>query len=110
VTNGSTNALTKPSYFPGLVRVSANSSLTSFAKISAVTGGSLGQSIPTYNQNYNAVTFRFGPSGKLQLDPTQPWFATLLLYNDPVKASGLPVNYAVVQVDPISGQCTSYRP
>ena len=110
ITSAGTNALTKVSYFPQLVGVSTNSALTSLTSLGSVTGATLNQPLPIYKQNYNALTFRFSSKGSLQLDVTKQWFATLVMLNDPLKANGLPNNFSVIQMDPVTGQTSIYRP
>ncbi len=110
ITSTGTNALTKISYLPQLVGVSTNSALTSFTSIGNVAGATLNQPLPVINQNYNALAFRFSSKGGLQLDVTKQWFATLVMLNDPLKANGLPNNFSIIQMDPVTGQAAVFRP
>jgi hypothetical protein len=77
-----------------------------------VAGSSLNQPLPVYQNNYNALIFRFTPKGSTTLDATKSWFATLILQNDPVTtgANNLPANFATIQIDPFSGRAKAYRP
>ena len=124
ITENATNALTKISYLPSPGIISSDPAVTSLANIAAVpassfTQGTLGsaapQTVPVYGTQYKAIPFRFNPSGALsdasdQLDATKQWFLTVMLERDSTSASGLPKNYATIQLDPFTGRAKVFRP
>jgi len=69
-------------------------------------------SLPTYQNNYGAVVFRFGPKGNLSVDNTKQWFLTILSSTDNPSNSNtfLPKNYATIQIDGFTGKTSYYRP
>jgi uncharacterized protein (TIGR02596 family) len=123
-TDNSTNAFTKISYLPNPEIISPSITVSSMATMASVpgvsftqgtTGSTTPQTLPVYGTRYNAIPFRFSPSGSLvdashQLDDTKQWFLTLVSKNDPPLPTGLPKNYATIQLDPFSGRVTVYRP
>ncbi len=113
-TSSGTNAVTPVSYLPSMVGISPNATISSVvSSTNAIAGTALNQPIPVYNQNYNALILRFSSKGGLQstasMGVTSQWFVTLVVQNDPVTGS-LPKNFATLQIDPVSGHVSVYRP
>jgi hypothetical protein len=67
-------------------------------------------SLPTYQNNYAAITFRFTPKGGLNLDATKQWFLTIVSSQDKIMANNLPANYATIQIDGFTGKSVYFRP
>ena len=67
-------------------------------------------SLPRAGLNYNCRSFRFRPDGSTDLDASARWFITLHNVNDGDGLNAPPRNFVTVQIDPISGAATSYRP
>jgi uncharacterized protein (TIGR02596 family) len=73
-------------------------------------------SLPVYQNNYGAVTFRFTPKGSLNLNNTNSsgnsiqWFFTLYSSRDKIVANSLPANFATIQIDGFTGKTIYYRP
>lgn len=66
--------------------------------------------IPRAGTAYNCREFRFRPDGSTNLSPLSKWFITL---HNNINGDGLstpPPNYVTIQIDPINGVSTVYRP
>ena len=121
IADGTTNALTKPSFLPPPAVISANTAVSSVVGLTPQPSSTFGQTLPLYGNNYQALAFRFSPNGGLET-PTAPetpaavttgWFMSLVLLNDPLNTSGntaLPANFATIQIDPFSGRAKVFRP
>lgn len=72
--------------------------------------GVLGVALPTYNQNYSFVSFRFRANGETDLNNNPPALLTVVSKNDPVRANLLPSNFVTLQLDPFSGRTRIFRP
>jgi uncharacterized protein (TIGR02596 family) len=55
------------------------------------------------------IAFRFGPDGRCNLPANKKWTLTLVKESD-LKDSGLPPNYATMQLDPATARVRIYRP
>jgi uncharacterized protein (TIGR02596 family) len=67
--------------------------------------------IPGVGENYRFVSFRFLPDGSTDLTPrTDLWFLTLHNALDGDELSVPPPNFHTVQVNPVNGRLTYYRP
>lgn len=68
--------------------------------------------LPSFQNNYSAITFRFTPKGSLSLDNTKQWFLTIVSATDNPTNSPtyLPKNYATLQIDGFTGKTSYYRP
>ncbi len=67
------------------------------------------------NQACPYVGFQFLPDGSTDLDPTANsaaggWLLTMVEGNKLVPATGPPVNFCTVRVDPINGRVQTFRP
>jgi len=67
-------------------------------------------SLPRIGTSYGCQAFRFRPNGSTNLPPDTNWFFTLNGISDGDNLSEPPANYATIQIDPISGSLTTYRP
>ncbi len=67
-------------------------------------------SLPTYGNNYAAITFRFTPKGSLTLDASKQWFLTVYSPRDKIVSNSLPANYATIQIDAYTGKSAYFRP
>jgi uncharacterized protein (TIGR02596 family) len=75
------------------------------------SGGKQPYEFPYPNSEYRSFIFR--PDGtSLAATPGEKWFVTLVSDNDEVKVASMAdvKNYYCIQVDPVNGQTTSYRP
>ncbi len=112
VDDESTNAVAKPvKLSPSVIMTSdaATSSLmddTAFPEQPAAAG----MNVPPAGSNYRYRSFRYKPNGGTDLPPDKSWFFTLVSKNDPIKANGLPANFATIQIEPLTGRPTVMRP
>jgi uncharacterized protein (TIGR02596 family) len=74
------------------------------------TGNQTQPQIPGYQTSYDCWFVRFMPDGSTTLPTTQGWFLTVHEQSSPNGAGALPVNYAMVSIDPLTGKLSLYRP
>lgn len=66
--------------------------------------------LPRAGNFYNCYAFRYRPDGSTSLLATDNWFITLHSIIDGDARTAPPSNYATIQVDPIGGAISVYRP
>jgi uncharacterized protein (TIGR02596 family) len=124
IVDATTNALTKATYLPNPAVIAPQTTVSSIIGINQplLTAASFGSlPIPVYGTTYNAVAFRFSPTGGLETPSTTAgvnavangWFMSLVLLNDKNNTTGntsLPANFATIQLDPFSGRAKVFRP
>ena len=117
VASGATNALTKPTFLPKPVVISFKGN--SGGKYFSTFDSSAQSAIPMVTAGTTpAGVFRFSSTGGMKLasgtsfaSAANTAYFTLIIPTDPVSAStGLPKNFSLIQLDPISGQTSTYRP
>ena len=116
--SGTATAAGKVIQLPTSILIDADSTTFSTLLGSPQSNPATGLSIPRAGVYYNYCSFRFRPDGSTNLSPTAPpLYWSLTLHNlvdkntpDPVTGPQPPSNYATIQVDPVSGTVTSYRP
>lgn len=75
------------------------------------TAGDPQISLPGIGTAYEARVVRLRPDGSTDLPvSSQPWFATLHHENKGDNLSSLPPNFAMIQIDPWTGQSLLHRP
>lgn len=60
--------------------------------------------------NYTYVAFRYLPDGSTNLAANHNWFITVLAEKDQKAGTKLPVNFYILQVDPVNGITREFRP
>lgn len=60
--------------------------------------------------NAKFVSFRFKPNGISDLDPSQPWFLTVYSSAEAAGPRGVPRNFAVITVEPVTGNAAVFQP
>jgi uncharacterized protein (TIGR02596 family) len=110
VESSGNKAATKPIRFPQSVILASATDKTSFLTLTQQTPDASSPRLPRVGTNYQYVAFQFKPTGETNLDPDSKWFLTLILDNDPIVASGLPANFLTIQIDPVSGKPSVFRP
>ena len=103
-------AATKPIRFPQSVVLASATDKTSFLTLTTHPADASSPRLPRVGTNYQYVAFQFKPTGETSLDPASKWFLTLILENDPIQPSGLPANFLTIQIDPVSGKPSVFRP
>jgi uncharacterized protein (TIGR02596 family) len=110
-------AVTAVTYFPQKIVLSTDSTKTSLLILSAQPASGSnppGNAVPVplsvYGINYNYLYFCYTPSGSTNLNPANQWFATLVPQNASLNSSGLPSDFATVQIEPITGNAFVLRP
>lgn len=98
--------LEKVQRLPDGVVMTESSPFSSVLANGAVPGG-VGPFQGT-DRNYKAV--RFAPDGSTDLDPSGVWTLTVVPRTSEPTAERPADNFATVQVDPITGRSTIYRP
>ena len=73
-------------------------------------GGQTKPAIGTFGINYDCWSMRFMPDASTTLSPGQQWYLTV--HSDKVgdQLTKLPVDYAVVSIEPLTGHVALYRP
>ncbi len=109
-----TNAITKVTFLPGQVVMSANATsstlLTTGNPPYSVAGTTAGSPLGPYPpSSYNYVAFHFNADGSTDLNPNLNsfWVVSLANATDPVAnaATGLPANFITLQVEALTGAC-----
>lgn len=108
----STNAVAKP------VKLSTPVIITEDATTSSLMDNATfpeqaaapGMNVPPAGSNYKYRSFRYKPDGSTDLPLNGRWFFTLVAKNDPIKANGLPANFATIQIEPMTGRAKVLRP
>lgn len=101
-----------PIRFPSDIGIVRDSELTSFFAANAtdvLIQGTAGDTLPN-EQEATYIAFRFRPDGSTNLTDER-WFLTAT-HKAVTESSGggIPDNFYTIQVDPVLGQITSYRP
>ena len=108
--DGSEVAISRLQKLPSTAIIDSSTTYSSIANIKeepAVV------SLPKLGTNYKYYPIRFRPSGGTTLNPNpvwKSWFLTIhdLQYGDNI--SSLPSNFVTIQIDPIQGSSTIFRP
>jgi len=98
--SGATN-FSKTNYFAKGVSLSTGSS---HKYTTLVTNG-----VVIINPQIRYARFNFRPDGSTDLNPNLKWFATFVRDRE-VTNSTLPKNYITLQIDPLNGNVSYYRP
>lgn len=112
VETDTTNAIAKPVKFSSPLIITsdpATSSLmndTEFPEQAAASGAA----VAPFGSNYRYRSFRFRPDGGTDFPSGGPWFFTLVAKTDPIKANGLPANFATFQIEPLTGRVRVTKP
>jgi uncharacterized protein (TIGR02596 family) len=109
--------LDKINYLPGQIIVSSNPAYSSLLDYTNANRSGLTSNIGTLPGGKSAVyvSFLFRPGGGTSLSPVTPplgiWDVTL--YNENAStnsATGLPYDFATIQIDPVTGNNRTHRP
>jgi len=92
---GAASAATDPSTI--LVNARASSSVAGDSDLSDAQAGT-----------YDLASFDFRPDGSTTFDSAGFWHVTIAA--SPLPASGLPKNFATIQIDPLNGTTRTFRP
>lgn len=60
--------------------------------------------------HYTYVSFRYLPDGSTNLAANHNWFITVLTEKDQKTGTTLPVNFFILQIDPVNGIAREFRP
>lgn len=66
--------------------------------------------LPGVGTAYTSKAIQFRSDGSTSLDPNQKWYLTLHTWTDGSSTDTPPPNFATIQIDPVSGNTTTYRP
>jgi uncharacterized protein (TIGR02596 family) len=109
--------LTKINSLPGQIIVSSNPAYSSLLDYTNANRFGINSSTGTLPGGKTAfyVSFFFRPGGGTSLSPVTPplgiWDVTLYNENASMNPStGLPYDFATVQIDPVTGIARTYRP
>ncbi|XHR27340.1 MAG: Verru_Chthon cassette protein D [Chthoniobacteraceae bacterium] len=103
-------AVTKVIRFPQFTAFASTADKTSLLNLPVQSATASSPALPRQGTNYKYLSFKFKPTGETDLDTSAKWFLTLVLENDPVRQIGLPANFLTVQINPVSGKPTVFRP
>lgn len=108
----STNAVAKPVKLSTPVIITSDTTTSSLMDDTAFPEqpAAAGMNVPPVGSNYRYRSFRFKPDGGTDLPLDKSWFFTLVAKNDPIKANGLPANFATIQIEPLTGRPKVLRP
>jgi uncharacterized protein (TIGR02596 family) len=114
--SGSVTPLGKVELLPQGVIMESGTTLSSIIS-TGMLQAPLATPIPAAGQNYSYCFVRFYADGSTNLSPTGPgtaasntWFLTLHNLIDGDNRTMPPANFATVQIEPVSGSVTTYRP
>ncbi|MBE2204946.1 MAG: Verru_Chthon cassette protein D [Chthoniobacterales bacterium] len=112
VDTDTTNAVAKPVKLSPPVVITSDTSTSSLMDNSAFPEKAAvpGVNVPPVGSNYRYRSFTFRPDGSTDFPSGGPWFFTLAAKNDPIKANGLPANFATIQIEPLTGRIKVTRP
>ena len=109
-TDGSIRALDRLVKLPDTAQIATNPALTSFFNRPVQTAGTGDPALPDLGTGYRFVEFQIRPNGRLGLDVEKKWFITLFAEReDPARLSP-PANFVTIQIDPVNGGITFFRP
>lgn len=95
---------------PDTAQMAAAPALTSFFNLPVQTAGAGDPSIPGSGVSYRFVEFQIRPDGRLGLDVGKKWFITLFAEREDPARTLPPANFATIQIDPVNGGITYFRP
>ena len=107
--DGSLKNVDRPLHLPTAMCVATNSTLSSVMANTEIAAVPSDPAITTIGQQYSYRKFTFYPSGATDLAPTSIWYITVVPQRSNA-ATALPLNYATIQIDPVNGLTTLYRP
>lgn len=110
--DGTARALDRVITLPEGMALATNPAVSSFFSLPEKTAAATDPNVPGLGTSYRYREFQFRPDGRLGLDVSAKWFVTALLgppKGDPT-SSTLPVDFVMIQVDPVNGSSTLYRP
>lgn len=92
--------------------IASSAQLSSFFHITERTKTTQDPDIAAVGNNYRFREFQFRPDGRMNLDVTQKWYLTVMHGAPKADPSSTtpPTNYATIQVDPVNGSTTLFRP
>ena len=95
---------------PDTAQMATAPALTSFFNRPVQTAGAGDPSLPGLGVSYRFVEFQIRPDGRLGLDVDKKWFITLFAEREDTARTPPPANFATVQIDPVNGGITFFRP
>ena len=95
---------------PDTAQIATVPNLTSFFTRPVQTAGTNDPTLPTLGAGYRFVEFQIRPDGRLGLDVEKKWFITLFAEREDPELSSPPANFATIQIDPVNGGITFFRP
>jgi uncharacterized protein (TIGR02596 family) len=104
----------KVRWLPQNVIVNGNATLTSLSAIPLTDATAANApEIPGIGHNYKFRSFRFRPDGSANLRALMTgtdFFITIHDESNPLPATGIPANFATIQIEPSTGAAVVYRP
>jgi len=95
---------------PDTAQIATNPALTSFFNRPVQTAGANDPTLPDLGAGYRFVEFQIRPNGRLSLDIEKKWFITVFAEREDPALSSPPANFATIQIDPVNGGITFFRP
>jgi uncharacterized protein (TIGR02596 family) len=108
--DGTARALDRVVKLPEGVAFASSTNLSSFFSLPERAAGAGDPPVSGLPAGYSYRQFQFRPDGRLGLSVTNAWFLTVLLSRGGSDSSTPPANFATVQVDPVNGRLSVYRP
>lgn len=109
--DGTAAPLSKVERLPNQVIVDSGATLSTLVNDTTRTlqTGST-TSLPGVGTSYKYCSVRFRSDGSTDLDPTKQWFLTIHSLQDGDAMSKPPTNFVTLQIDPVQGGITIFRP
>jgi uncharacterized protein (TIGR02596 family) len=95
---------------PDTAQIATNPALTSFFNRPVQTAGTNDPTLPDLGAGYRFVEFQIRPNRRLSLDIEKKWFITVFAEREDPALSSPPANFATIQIDPVNGGITFFRP
>jgi len=95
---------------PDTIQIATDPKLTSFFNRPVQTAGTNDPTLPNLGAGYRFVELQIRPDGRLGLAVGEKWFMTLFAEREDPARSSPPANFATIQVDPVNGGITFFRP
>lgn len=108
--NGDLTAIERAVFLPTGTCLATNPAISSVFSLPRFTSGSNDPVVPGFSGNYRFIEFEVRPTGRFGLEIDQQWFVTVIGGDADPGASTPPANFATIQIDPVNGGTTLYRP
>lgn len=111
INSTSTNAITKPTFFPAPIIISSGTTASSLMQnLTETIPAPTDIPLPGVQLNYHYRQFMYRTDGSTDLSLSSSSYISIVSKNDANRANGLPANFITLQIDPQSGGAKMYQP